>query len=142
MKRIVASLILTFATTQAFAEDKYQLIPVVSVPYGNIQVSGAVVVQLSNGQIIAACHGNIKATAPVGQFGMDCRKASVVQGTIPPGPAIASPYQVAPNLSVVSPVIWKINQVSGDVTFCAASEWTYEPDSFSDWHCATARLPQ
>ena len=139
--RLVFSLVilviaLPLLSTQSFAADKYQLMPIYSGSAGFQDTYSALVVTLDTGEI-SSCSVtyNWSLSPGPGQelfSAHQCNKVTVAVGTMPPGPVFLPPLGPSgtPEHFSQHPGLWKIDQSTGKVTFCASPGF-----GVTDWAC-------
>jgi hypothetical protein len=129
---IVAALMIS--AIPAFAADKYQVIPFYSLYLSPNSRYVAMILDTTNGESFSCSADVRQGNAPRTQ--VYCKKANVAKGSMPSGPAEPSPNR--PNNSDFLG-IWKIDQTSGNVTFCGVVN-SGPPGPYS-WYCATQPPP-
>jgi hypothetical protein len=142
MKGVVVFLVSLVFACEAMADDTFQIIP-----YGSGRMGGApvptflywaLVINEATGQMY-----NCQVPMRTGQLApapnLVCAKATGTRP--PPGPALLSDSEVN-NANVIGTfmAIWKIDQRTGDVTFCG-SGGTRTHGNAVDWSCVTVPLP-
>jgi hypothetical protein len=133
--RSIFVLLTLVCATQAFAADQYQIIPLYSIAYqGQLQAHAVIVINETNGDNYA-CLGLAHQETPVSFGSIQCTRSVSTVGTMPPGPAVLSPFNH--QTAAPYPAIWKIDQTNGMLTFCAATEVPA-----GGWLCGSSKLPQ
>ena len=127
---------LPFLTTQAFAADKYQLVPIYSGGAGFQDTYAALVVSLDTGEISSCSvsyNWSLRPSPGPELFpAHQCNKVTVAVGTMPPGPVFLPPLGPSGDVARFAqhPGLWKIDQSTGKVTFCASPGF-----GVADWAC-------
>ena len=129
---IVAILILLNAE-QAFAADRYQVIPSgTRVGIANVELHYAVVVDTQEHRLFA-CDANLN---PNGTFyGFGCTADRISIGSVPKGSAVLDIMEYP---HPTRAVLWFIDQQSGTVGFCGTLD--DQPPQLS-WVCKSVGLP-
>jgi hypothetical protein len=120
-------------TTAAFAADHFQIIPLGSSGIMTSQKHAALVIDTESGDAFQ-CQGDWTGPTPPS---VTCRKIKIDSGSPGKGPA-----ELYANINLKQggyTAIWKVNQTTGDVTFCNASTSDFPP---THWSCGTGRLPE
>jgi len=132
--RSIFVLLTLLCATQAFAADQYQIIPLYSIANpGQSQVHAVIIINETNGDNYT-CLGLVHQEIPVSFGSIQCSKAVNKVGSMPPGPAVLSPF--SRQTAAPYPAIWKIDQTNGMLTFCAATEVPA-----GGWLCGSSKLP-
>jgi hypothetical protein len=98
-------------------------------------ISLLLVIDQTSGTIFvctASYFGDAAANTPI----LGCVQGKVTIGTMPAGPAELSPFLAARTAAYAA--IWKIDQNTGNVTFCGSRAPTA---GLVEWMCSTAALP-
>jgi hypothetical protein len=129
---LVALTVLSF-TTQAWAADRYQLIPLSAGGVAKGQRHTALLIDMTTGDTYGV-EGSWNGPNPPYVV---IKKIKVDSGQSVPGPAELSPTPL--NLKPGGyTAIWKVNQTNGDTTFCNDAAGDFPPQH---WSCATGHLP-
>jgi hypothetical protein len=126
---------LLFAATPAFAQERYQLLPLVGggAPPNPIRYTALVVDTQSS--LVYGCDAAIKDVGTSQKITVVCNTIKISQGTLPVGHAALSPN----TYSIVNRYFgfWKVDSSDGNVTFCGSPGGDNPPTSML---CGTARL--
>ena len=133
MKRPICFVAMSIAfTTSALADNEiYQIIPYFSRNLPNATTEyEAMILDKSNGESYRCLATSKQGKKPT--LRLNCMKATVASGSMPPGPGEASPI-LQSNAGYFG--VWKVNQTNGEVTFCGTIS---NPNT---WFCATQPRP-
>jgi hypothetical protein len=135
MKWTIVLLSVLFGVDRA-AADQFQMVPYYTAPGGTIITSVVFVFALNTADSFN-CNAKFQSGNPVGMLSVQCFKNTVLLGTMPPGPALFS-QNTNPNVIISAYIVWKIDQTTGEVTACGATNTSAQ----SIWRCGSASLPQ
>jgi hypothetical protein len=134
MRYIIAILLVFSSATGVLAADKYQLIHLLSTVNSQKEVHVSLVTNLSTGDFYS-CAASVNTGTEVKY--VQCTKSKINSGTMPGGPAFVSYPSSSNSTSPIYAGLWKIDQSSGDVTFCEAAA-AIPPTT---WSCGVGKLP-
>jgi hypothetical protein len=117
---------------KAIAADTYQIIPLDTQQAGSlVNVYEAFVLNTATGDI-RYCYVDVDPKPTPNTIDpAACLKDQVVTGTMPPGPADLANYNMQRKVAYAG--LWKVDQSTGSVTFCARQDQGLT--SASKWVC-------
>jgi hypothetical protein len=115
----IVFMLLLSLVAKAAAADTYQIIPTETATSADLHTHGyqAIVLNITTGDIRYCNAVYDSSTNPGTIISHNCVKDQVVTGPIPPGPAELATYNM--QHKAVAPAFWKVDQSTGNVTFCA-----------------------